>query len=138
MNSIAKILLSKRKQHDVGRRSCRRRGNDHRRELEDDDVAGEVDVGGLERALFTQEAGEMRGAAKFLTLSVASFILSSLLAHRLLSECRSMRRFDRAPYIRESERYGRKWPSVGKGEIALQVWEQNLSTWPTSARPCRT
>ena len=57
MKSIAKTFFSKRKQHDVRRRNCRRRGYGHRRELEDHDVAGEVDAGYLERALFTQVIG---------------------------------------------------------------------------------
>ena len=56
MTSIAKMFLSKRKQHDVRRR--RRNGN--RKELENHDVAGQVDTGGLEHALFTQVLENVR------------------------------------------------------------------------------
>ena len=115
MNSIAKMFFSKRKQHDVGRRNCRRRGNGHRTELGDHDVAGEVDAGGLGHELSTQVIGDVRGATTYLTFSVASFLLPPLLAHLLLSECRSMRWLGRAPNNRGSERDGRQWPSVGRG-----------------------
>ena len=48
--TVAKMFFSKREQHDVGRR----RSNGNRRELGNYDVAGEVDIGGLEYALSTQ------------------------------------------------------------------------------------
>ena len=79
MNSIAKMFFSKRKQHDVGRR----RSNGHRRVFRDLDVAGEVDTGDVENALSGQVVRDVRGAATFLTFSVASFLLPLLLAHLL-------------------------------------------------------
>ena len=51
INSIAKMFFSKRKLHNVGRR----RSNGNQRYPRDHDVAGEVDAGGLEHALSTQE-----------------------------------------------------------------------------------
>ena len=76
--------------------------------LWDHDVAGEAGTGCLEHALFTQVVGVVRGATTFLTFSIASFLLSLLLAHLLLSECRSMRWLGRAPNNRGSERDGRQ------------------------------
>jgi len=110
MYTVAKMFFSKREQHNVGRR----RGNGNWRELGDHDVAGEVDTGGLEHALSGQVVRDVRGATTFLTFSVASFLLPLLLAHLLLSECRSMRWLGRAPNSRGSDRDGRQWPSVGR------------------------
>ena len=56
INTVAKMFFSKKKQHDIGRR----RSNENRRELGDDDVAGKVDIGCLEYALFTQVVGNVR------------------------------------------------------------------------------
>ena len=114
MYTVAKMFFPKREQHNVGRR----RGNGNRRELGDHDVAGEVDTGGLENALSGQVVRDVRGATTFLTFSVASFLLPHLLAHLLLSECRSMRWLCRAPNNRGSERDGRQWPSVGRASAS--------------------
>ena len=55
MYTVAKMFLSRREQHDVGRR----RSNANRRELGDHDVASEVDTEGLEHALSTQVVGNI-------------------------------------------------------------------------------
>ena len=103
-------------------------------ELGDHDVVGEVDTGSLEHALSTQVVEDVRGTTTYRTFSVASFLLPPLLAHLLLSERRSMRWPGRAPNSRESERDGRKWPSV-KNFFDGEVPESSHCT--SRSRSCR-
>ena len=55
MYTVAKVFFLEREQHNVGQR----RSNGSRRELGDQDVAGEVDTGDLEHALSTQVIGNI-------------------------------------------------------------------------------
>ena len=85
MNSIAKMFFSKREQHVVGQR----RSNGNRRELEDHDVAGEVEAGGLEHALSTQAVANVRwddaASVPPLDEEVRPFLHSSLVLPSLLA-----------------------------------------------------
>ena len=60
MNSITKMLLPGREQHNVDRQLHRQRRDRQRRKPGDHDVAGEVDARGLEHALSTQVVGDVR------------------------------------------------------------------------------
>ena len=102
MNPIAKIFFSKRKQHDVGWRICRRRSPRHRRKLRGHDVPSEVDAGDLEHTLSTQvveDVGRDNAASipplheEARPLLIASLLLPPLLALLLTPKSGPVRGF---------------------------------------------